>query len=524
MAFVLKISHSSDITLTTGEYNVEYTPQYNGSAETVTETAVITTRSSNLANQQATLQNIVRAFDLAKRRRDTGRGTRVYIKFTESGDANTYRSELWSNDPNDPPGTIEVLPPTLQPLVFDRFATQIRLTWTRRNYWEHDSETALTLSNGSGSSSGGLSMVSMHEGAVFTNTTVSFAAANYRISDSGSGFAIFAVGDVISLRGSTLNDGTYTVAVVDAGGAYIDVNEPIVDEAAGDTVKIYDIQNYAHIDSASILGDLPAACRVELTVNDASADLETMWIGQNFQSGPETFVHMLDAGDSDTGSNTADVTCTNVIRRTYAIGATEAKVTGWTIPTETLTAANGGYFKVLARFGLITNITAVKWRLKLLYGSTVIWQGGQVQFDDSYAAVVRIVRELDTVQLPPFVPENSVPTDLTLELWAVRTGGAINVDLDTLILLPLDGYRRLRSLSGVADQSELIDDGINGTYYQEIANEQVRDITAVGSPIMLWPNTDNRLYFVYHSETDAISYEDWTYTAIVKYRPRRAAL
>ena len=142
---------------------------------------------------------------------------------------------------------------------------EILILLNRRDYWEADSETELALANGSGSGTGGRGIANPHGAAVFNDTTVSFSGGD-TIADSGNGFAIFGVGDVISLRGSTSNDGIYTVLT--AAAAEITVNELVVNEAAGDDVFIYDMINYVHIDSAAIGGVLPAPLKIKITNNE----------------------------------------------------------------------------------------------------------------------------------------------------------------------------------------------------------------------------------------------------------------
>jgi hypothetical protein len=134
-------------------------------------------------------------------------------------------------------------------------------------------------------------------------------------------------------------------------------------------------------------------------------------------------------------------------------------------------------------------------------------------------------RAIDTIQLPPYLLEGSTSTDLTIELWGVRTSaGDKTINLDCLMLLPLDGYRKLRSSSGVAQNSVLIDDGILGLYYQTVSSEYVKDVTAEGEPIMLWPAIDNRVYFAQHSETADTADRDRLITVKIFYRERRATL
>jgi len=285
------------------------------------------------------------------------------------------------------------------------------------------------------------------------------------------------------------------------------------------------IQDYVTIAAAAIGGDMPAACRIEMTNSDAGDALETVWIGQNVLSDPANLTYYLEISASDTGANVGDATCSAGFKRSYDITTTEAKVTGWTLASANLVDFNGGYFKAMIRFSSGADVTEVKWRIKVLYSGTVIYEGGQVQFDDTYTAIARVVRELDTVQLPPYVPENSAPTDLTFELWGQSASGSTETILiDCIVLLALDGYRRLRSLEGIVQNAILKDDSITGTYYQEVSAKQVRDIATNGSQIMLWPNEINRLYFKLHSITANTGEVDRTISVRIYYRPRRITL
>lgn len=529
MAHTITVKYgSTTITLSTGEYAISYTPRDGGSAEVVTESADVRIIAASLSAMQSDIRALNTAFEAARRRRKTGIGDRVYVTLLESGGSDTYRSEIWAANPNDLPGRVQILDPTMYDKIFTAEVAMIRVFWSRKNYWENNAETELSLSNGSGSGTGGRTVVNPHGSAVIDDeTTISFSVSNstYTISDSGNGLAGLAEGDVISVRGSTSNDGIYTVITSAAGS--ITVNEPVSAEAAGDHVFIYDMNNYVHIDSAAILGAIPTACRILLTNSDAGADLQTVWMGNNYLSEPDDFAHILEAEDSDTGSNTANAGASSGQYRTYTIGTTEAKVTGWTIPSETLEVANSAYFKVIARFFDGTNLTDMKLRLRVYYGTNILYNGGQVEYDDTYAGISRLWREIDTVQLPPYSLDGTsiTPTDLSLQLWGISTtGGNVTPKLDCLMLLPVNGYRKLRSAGGVAQNSILIDDGVLGVHYQSVSSEYVRDVTAEGAPIMLWPGIDNRIYFIQHSETANTADRDRTMSVRIYYRERRVTL
>jgi hypothetical protein len=92
------------------------------------------------------------------------------------------------------------------------------------------------------------------------------------------------------------------------------------------------------------------------------------------------------------------------------------------------------------------------------------------------------------------------------------------------MLLPVNVYRKLYSISGVAQNSVLVDDGVLGIYYQTVSSELVSDITVEGEPIMLWPGIDNRIYFIQHSETANTADIDRAMSVQVYYRPRRVTL
>lgn len=526
MAHTLDIIHgSTTINLNSGDNSLmAYAPTDSGNG-TVTERVVLRNEGSDAADIESSLQEIKNAFRLANRRADRGHGDRVYVKFQPDGYTSAYRSELVRPREDQDAGTIGHQADVLGK-KWENKKIVITLSWTRRNWWEANSESELSLANGGGSGTGGQTIYNIHGAAALSGTTISFTAATNTISDSGNGLGVFAVGDIVSLRGSTSNNYVVSLASVAGDGSSMVTNEDVVvDEAAGDTVSIYDIQNYVEIDSADLDGDLDAGARIEITNSDAGDSLQTVWTGQNTVSTPGNFPHQLEIGDSDEGSDVVDATSSNGIKRTYAIGTSEAKITGWTLPSSMLSAADGGYFKVFLRSPNGTNLTNVKLRLKLIYSGNTIWEGEQVEYDDTYASIARIIRAVDTVQLPPYSPEGNTPTDVELHLFGVSTTGAsVNVDIDCLMLMPLDGFRRLRSAGGAAQNDLIVDDGVNNIPYIESSSQIVRDVSTIGTPIMLDPNEDNRIYFLQHSVTANTADHDRSASVEIYYRPRKASL
>ena len=528
MGHTLKIVHgSTTIDLTSGDFRIKtYSPKPPGaSRETVIEGIGVFIESSSVANLQASLRSIENAFSLAKIRRQKRLGDRVYLTFLEDGGSVTYRSEIYASKEGDLPGYVNVDTKWLRDPLWTEQAILAVISVERRAYWEASTETELALANGSQTAAtGGCTIYNPHTTAVFTDTTVSFAETNSRISDSGDGFGIFAVGDVVNLRGSTSNNGVYTVDAVAGDGSYIDVNQVLSDEGAGDTINIYDVQNYAHIDSALITGNLPCPVRIAATNNDAGDDLETLWINGNQNSTPTEFPHVLEIEDSDTVADTANAGASGGAYRLYSVTTTNLKLTGWTLPSQMLSVANGAYFRVIARFWDSTDITNVRLGLRIYYSGGLIYDGGQVDYDDTYATTVNLLRELDTIQLPP-TREPGTPQDLTLELWGISTSGVTEtIKVDCLFLMPLDSYRKLKSVSGVAQNSILVDDPIAETYYQEVSSKRVPDIIGFGDYIWATPGKDLRIYFLQNSEADAKADINRAMSIQCYIRPRIATL
>jgi hypothetical protein len=74
---------------------------------------------------------------------------------------------------------------------------------------------------------GSTSMVS-----ITARSSISFTASNNRISDSVNGFGSLEVNDIITVSGTTSNNGDKIITAKASDGSYIDVAETIVNESA----------------------------------------------------------------------------------------------------------------------------------------------------------------------------------------------------------------------------------------------------------------------------------------------------
>ncbi len=99
-------------------------------------------------------RNIERYFEMARRRQKLRSGDRVYLNFQLSTDSEMYRAEIFD-------GRIDLIDDSVQTSALNYIEAVIYVT--RRPYWE-GTITALTLTNGSGSTSSGLTIYNHDDG------------------------------------------------------------------------------------------------------------------------------------------------------------------------------------------------------------------------------------------------------------------------------------------------------------------------------------------------------------------------
>jgi PKD repeat protein len=79
-----------------------------------------------------------------------------------------------------------------------------------------------------------------------TAATIAFDSGTKKITDSGSGLAIFKSGMTIKVTGSTSNDGIYHVVTGNVAGEIV-VAESLTTEALGDTVTVEELDGHAEV-------------------------------------------------------------------------------------------------------------------------------------------------------------------------------------------------------------------------------------------------------------------------------------
>ena len=282
--------------------------------------------------------------------------------------------------------------------------------------------------------------------------------------------------------------------------------------------------NWVEIAAADVLGDMPGPTRLELINNYATARLYTAWIGQNWTD-PDNLAHILEAEDSTGGTDKSDSGCSGGYYSEYILASgAETEMFTWSLGASLLDACKGQYYKIMARF--VTGApTSVKFRLKLKYAATTIWQSGQITLDATRSLQIR---DMFTLRLPPWLLGQIDLSALSLILTGQQiTGSPVYVEPDFLQITPLDGWRMLECAGyGVVQNERMIDDGMNGNSYIDngAGDNKVGIVVGYGSPIELYPGKKQRLYILMHSNTANTAEILRTISAKLYYHPRRQTL
>ena len=313
----------------------------------------------------------------------------------------------------------------------------------------------------------------------------------------------------------------YPVPLTNGNGSRVTSGLQIFNHDDGGTSPAHD--NWVQVDAADISGDMPGRTRLEV-VNTYSERLYTLWVGHNWTD-PDNFSHILEGESSSLGTQISNAGCSNgYYMQKSLITGNEQDLYKWTLSAAYLNACKGGYFKILARwYG--SPRTDVKYRLKLEFAVTHIWQTGQTTLDTSRALQIR---DMFTLRIPPWLlgQTNLASLDLILS-GEQNTGSSFNLNLDFLQVTPLDGWRLLEcSGYGVLQNSRMVDDGLNDVCYIDTGagSDKAGYLVPYGSPIELYPAKKQKLYFLMHSVYG--NQAEILRTASIKlfYRPRRRTI
>lgn len=425
-------------------------PMRSGVEETVTETITVLVTAASVAAMQSQKQAIGRYLDAANRRNDRDSeqyqsGDRIFVTVLPDGEATEWRSEILA----------AAMEPDQDALrIWGNIKEIVRITITRRNYWEDMTERYPTIDNYHGVSS--------------------------------------------------LIGGLYP------SGMTVDNQQSVTP-----TLKT----NSVRVPAAQVTGDLPAPARVVLKNSTGSAKSYRQFIFWNNAFALPTvydYAYLLEgeaalAGYS--GSAVADSSCEAGSR--WDLSFTDSGEIRLTLSGAVTTAFASRPIHVLARFKSFSSN---------IYAKAEVWAaGGSVALtpwvQERLLSNAALIQDLGTI-----VASTRASNNDTLQLAIkLRGSGSKSVALDFIHLAGPDGFRLISMPDGsFGSNDSLVDDGIDGqTYLLANGTSRIPAMVPYGSPILLYPNVDQRMSVLWAGTTYDIT---WSSLLTLSYRPRKRVI
>jgi len=292
--------------------------------------------------------------------------------------------------------------------------------------------------------------------------------------------------------------------------------------------------NWANISSSDVIGDLPAPLKIQMVNSTTDSNqADEIYIWHNVYSNPFSFAHFLEGESSSDAASSTSATANAGAYGTFSWATTdETRLGRWTFPSSDLADAAGGRFGVLARWPAAFPYTDcwLRLTLKTIATESNLWEGNLSLIAPTTDIQQKELTLLDTLRLPPYLEGQTALRSVALILYGSRSSTNNDIDLDYLQLSPISGdsgWKHFVSVGrGVAAGESFVHDGTeqpNQNYRQDTNSKWIAEFTGSGGPILLIPNTNQRLIF---NTADYLGAAKITQNWSVKlwYRPRRSSL
>lgn len=279
--------------------------------------------------------------------------------------------------------------------------------------------------------------------------------------------------------------------------------EPYWESVGTYSLGPYDIVNdpagVCYVDVTGIPGEMPALVKITLeNTCDVVGRAATVYIAQRTQGEPHVApvlqgeAAVLSGGGAiyywDMMSGGACAHWTNL---TYSNWTTIAY---WDINPSTVNEW-GGLYKIIGRASGSWPTNA-RWRLKTTYYSITTHEVGKGQVGSGYEP-----QNFGNFALPPWRQKEGDPHVFRVELQVKVLSSSVDLYLDYLFCLPLDGLQIVGHRGyNCAYGASMVLDGINEEAYDLYGGERVYILSPIGDFIHLQHRDDQRLFFLTESD------------------------
>jgi hypothetical protein len=251
--------------------------------------------------------------------------------------------------------------------------------------------------------------------------------------------------------------------------------------------------NYGLLPYATTIGDLPGLLYVNMNNTLVGETIRKVWATNSLYSaaGP---VELIEAESGTTAAGSmlpASPDYTNYSGGKYLYytltDGTEQEACRW------LGAFSGMRYHIMARFTENTSLGNIKFRLRVLSGTTVLWQGEQF----SMINPTETIQDLGVVLLPPADKSYfnfTAGLRCSLSLMAQRTTGVTEtIKLDYLMLFPADQFQIVNCMVDTAYTNSLVfgENSEGEQIYRNVGGTYYNDLITIGNPITILPKADN---------------------------------
>lgn len=210
-------------------------------------------------------------------------------------------------------------------------------------------------------------------------------------------------------------------------------------------------------------GDLPAPGRL-VVQNLSSPRIRRIWVGQKYTGAPASIGYTLDIVDK-TGSGSGSQQPGAADYTKYNKGfywedpfttTTEQTILQWTVSSTVLTAARGGFFKLLANAPVRPSGGLLRVRARAFVEVTPIWDGPWVYPDRAAGDLL----DLGSLRIPPYPARSGSLYPINLSIYGqLDATGSETIGIDFLRLVPLDSWRMFDSFAyDLGQNAYIVDD------------------------------------------------------------------
>lgn len=275
--------------------------------------------------------------------------------------------------------------------------------------------------------------------------------------------------------------------------------------------------NWVQMAAAQVTGDMPTPVMLELanTTGGASA-YRKLFVSVNSYSDPGNLVHYLQ-GEAVVSGGTPTVDGSSSGGNMLAIDSTTTATTyQWTLPQADMQRTKGRRARITARMTRISGAVYVQLKVLDSAGAQTLWTGDEIALPNT--STDDTLQDFGVLPLPP----GGYGATYAAHRLGVAFRGVSTVGLDVMQLTTVDSFCRfdLNSIS-VANAAALVLDGVEGRNYISASSVWTPLATSFGKPLMLQPNTLQRIHVLYEIAAVAGVPITGTFGTRAWYRPRR---